>query len=489
MIVNSVKPDKEETMKNTFKKAVLVLLIGALLLCCTGCVTGKIYGKPIDDMEDGDKAQGALFGDKIMEIMNDGTLEELNALGYHYGKEDAETFEDFWAIWEEQRALHGNMESWLLMENMVYGSELVFVYEMTMEDESNMMLVNMFNDEMYLLMLDLYDSPEEALAKTTMPEGVAEEEIVLRADTDYPVNGKLTYPAGAKAGDDLKAVVLVSAEGANNVDYSAGNVYMYRDLAWGLAEMGIASVRFEKTIKVYGDELSMEDCPAELHTVAFEYTDYTLAATEILRDLEFVDAEQVYYAGSGQGGVVAPRADEIADYAGMIMLSTSPRPYYDVIYDQRINYGLIDRSDEEIYYLVSRSDVELEYLRDGEYLEVKEEDIMKDIIFGRPTAFWLDFLTIDCAAYLKDVQKPVLILQGENDYMIQADVDFAAWQEEMADESYATLKSYEGLSFFFTESKGIFSGHYKEFDRPARVSETVIEDIGSWVLNEGVLAE
>ena len=75
-------------MKNTFKKAVLVLLIGALLLCCTGCVTGKIYGKPIDDMEDGDKAQGALFGDKIMEIMIDGTLEELNALGYHYGKDD-----------------------------------------------------------------------------------------------------------------------------------------------------------------------------------------------------------------------------------------------------------------------------------------------------------------------------------------------------------------------------------------------------------------
>ncbi len=459
------------------------------MLSCTGCVTGRIYGKPVDDMEDKDKAQGVLFGEKIMKIMNEGTLEELNALGYHYGKEDAETFEDFWAVWEEERENHGNMHSWLLMENMLYGTELVFVYDMTMEDGTNMKLVNMFNDEMYLVMLDLYESPEEVLAKTIMPEGIVEEEIVLQADGGYPVNGKLTYPKGAEAGDNLKAVVLVSAEGANNVDYNAGNVYMYRDLAWGLAEMGIASIRFEKSILAYADELEMENCPAELHTVAFEYTDHAVAATELLRSLEFVDTEQVYYAGSSQGGVVAPRADEIADYAGVILLSTSPRPYYDVIYDQRINYGLADRSDEEIYYLVSRTEAERDYLKDGEYLETDEEDIMKDVIFGRPTAFWLDFLEIDCAAYLKTVQKPVLILQGENDYMIKRDVDFAAWQEEMANESYATLKSYEGLSFFFTESKGIFSGHYKEFDRPARVSENVIGDIGNWMLNEGTLAE
>ena len=475
-------------MKKSLKKAIILLLLAALLLCCTGCVTGQIYGKPIGDMEDTDKAQGILFGEKIIGIMNEGTLDDLNELGYHNGQADAETFEDFWAAWVEYRKTYGNVEDWSLLENVLYGSELVFTYEMTMED-GNMRMVNMFNDDMDLVMMDIYESPDTVLANTVMPEGIVEEEIVLGADTGYPVNGKLTYPEGAKAGDDLKAVVLVSAEGANDVDYSAGNVYTYRDIAWGLAEMGIASIRFEKTTKVYRDELEMENCPAELHTVAFEYTDHTVAATEMLRGLDFVDAGQIYYAGSGQGGVVSPRADEIEDYAGIIMLSTSPRPYYDVIYDQRINYGLIDRSDEEIYYLVSRVQAERDYLKNGDYLDTDEEDTMKDFISGRPVAFWMDFLEIDCASYFKKVQKPVLILQGENDYMITMDVDFAAWQEEMADQSYATLKSYEGLSFFFTESKGIFSGHYKEFERPARVSEIVIKDIGNWMLNEGTLAE
>jgi len=65
-------------MKKTIRRAILLLALGMLLLCCTGCVTGQIYGKPIDDMEDVDKAQGIMFGEKIIQIMNEGTLEELN---------------------------------------------------------------------------------------------------------------------------------------------------------------------------------------------------------------------------------------------------------------------------------------------------------------------------------------------------------------------------------------------------------------------------
>ena len=95
-------------MKRLIRRAVLLLAMGMLLLCCTGCVTGQIYGKPIDDMEDVDKAQGIMFGEKIMEIMNDGTLEELNELGYHNGQSDAVTFEEFWASWEEFRKTTGN---------------------------------------------------------------------------------------------------------------------------------------------------------------------------------------------------------------------------------------------------------------------------------------------------------------------------------------------------------------------------------------------
>ncbi len=476
-------------MKKIFKKAIVLLLLGALLLCCTGCVTGTVYGKPIDDMEDVDKAQGILLSENIIRIMNESTLEELNEQGYHNGQEDAETFEELWAAWEEYRKEYGNIQDWSVLESVLYGSEFVFTFQLTME-KGEMRLVLMYNDDMDLVMMDMYETPEIVLEKTVMPEGIVEEDIVLGADTEYPVNGKLTYPEGAKAGDNLKAVVLVSGDGGgNNMDMKGGSVYTYRDIAWGLAEMGIASIRFDKSTYTYREEVEMEDAPAELFTVAFEYTDYTVFATEMLRKLDYVDAEQVYYAGHSQGGLVAPRADEIADYAGLIMLSTTPREYYDVIHDQYINYGLIDHDNEDIYYLVSRMDAEREYLADGDYEDLDEEGLMQDFIFGRPAMFWKDFLSIDCAEYLKEVQKPVLILQGETNYQITMEADFAAWQTEMEGKSYATLKSYEGLSHLFTESKGIFAGHYKEFDRPAFVSKAVIEDIGNWMLNEGALAE
>lgn len=476
-------------MKKTLKRAMVLLMLCTLMLSTTGCVTGEIYGKPVDDMEEVDKTQGLVFIDKLVGILNEGTLDELNEMGYHYGKADAETFEEFWATWETYKAAYGTIEKWALEENVVYGSENVFTYEVTMKDDTTMQLVNMFNEDFDLVMLDMYETAEVDLANTVMPETITEEEVVIGEAGGYPVSGKLTYPKGAKAGDQLKAVVLVTGEGANNMDLHAKSVYAYRDIAWGLAEMGIASIRFDKTTLTYGKTLQMEDCPAELHTVAFEYTDHTVAATEILRSQDFVDANQIYYVGHSQGGVVAPRADEQEDYAGFIMLSVSPRPYYDVIYDQYINYGLIDQSDEAIYYLVSRVQTERDYLKDGDYLEVEEKDLTKDIIYGHPPVFWRDFFEIDFIAYLKEIQKPVLILQGENDYMITMEADFSQWQKEMEGQPYVTLKSYEGLSNLFTESKGIFAGHYKEFERPARVSEEVIQDIGSWVKNEGSLAK
>ena len=98
--------------------------------------------------------------------------------------------------------------------------------------------------------------------------------------------------------------------------------------------------------------------------------------------------------------------------------------------------------------LVSRTEAERDYLKDGDHLDVEEEDLMQDVIFGRTTAFWVDFLEIDCAEYLKEVQKPVLILQGENDYMITMDADYSVWQEEMEDEIEALIKSDASVERF-----------------------------------------
>lgn len=477
-------------MKKRMKRAVVWLLLGALMLSCTGCVTGTIYGKPLDDMEDVDAAQGKLYGTKIRDIMAEGTLDDLNQLGYHYGQEDAETFGDFWEDWQYYQPIYGQVLSVNMQENYLYGSELVFIYEAEMENGS-MQISAMFTDDFDMVMLFLYENAETVLENTRIPDGVVEKDITVGEGTEYPLNGKITYPEGAQAGDQLSAVVMVGGNGGkNDQNMKVGNTYLYRDLAWGLAQMGIVTIRYDKRTLTYGEDREDVCAGQSYFTVAWEYTEDALAAAQMLRDLDFVDDSQVYYLGHSVGGIVGSRADaEGGDFAGMILMSTSPRPWYEVAYDQYINYGLIDNSSESIYYLVSKLNTEKDYLVEGDYLEADEDDLLNDYMFNQPAAYWKDYLSFDYVQAYKDAQKPMLILQGGADFQVVPDVDFAAWQQEMEGEAYATLKCYDGLNDMFTPSQGCFAGHYKEYDMPGFASEEVIHDIGNWILNGGSLTE
>jgi len=469
-------------MKKLLKKALICLMTGVLALSCTGCITGTVYGKPLDETRDVDDVQASMFMSKIMEAMQKDSLDEINQLGYHYGQEDAETFEAFWESWQQYKPVYGQIEGFSLSESYQYGNEMVFVFLASME-KGEMQISAMYTSYFELVMLYLYETGEAALAGAKMPDEVAEEAITLGADTEYPVAAKLTYPKGAQAGDQLPAVVLVGGDGPNTVDLKAGNTYLYRDLAWGLAQQGIASIRYDKKVATYREQRQMADAPAELFTVAWEYTDDALAATELLRSKPYVNAEQIYYIGHSQGATVAPRADaQGGNYAGMVLLSSSPRPWYDVIYDQYINYGLIDQDDEKIYYLVSKMEAERDFLAEAEYNDMDEEELLGQFVDLQPAYFWKDFFSFDYLQAMKDAQKPTLILQGDASFQITKDVDFAAWQQELAGADWATLKSYEGLNFYFTPSQGCFAGHYKEFDMPGRVPEQVIQDIASWIL-------
>lgn len=476
-------------MKKTARKLLVWFLIGIVAISCSGCITGTIYGKALEPTREIDQSQGIYFSTLIIEAMQHDSLDEINQLGYHYGKDDAETFEAFWDTWKTLEPKYGMPKATNLAESYEYGTELVFVFLVEME-QGELYLSSMFTTDFDLVMLFLYETPEAALADTVMPEGIQEIDVVIGEGTEHPLSGKLTLPESAAAGDDLPAVVLVGTDGASNMNLQNRSIYAYRDLAWGLAQQGIVSIRYDKRLLTYQDEFGSADTAANCQTVAWEYIDDAVLATEILRSQECVDPKRVYYAGHGQGAIVGPRADEAGgDYAGYIMLSTSPRPWYEVIYDQYINYGLVDQEQGAIYYLVSKLDSEVDSLRDQDYLDMSEEDLVETYPLGRSNAFWKDYLSYDYVGALKKEAKPTLILQGSTSFQITEKVDFAAWQKEVGNESWAKLKSYEGLSHFFTPSQGVFAGHYKEYEMPARFSQDVIDDISSFILTGQIKGE
>ena len=75
-----------------------------------------------------------------------------------------------------------------------------------------------------------------------LPDGVVEQDVVIRSGA-YELPGKLSLPA---EGEALAAVVIVQGSGPSDKDGSVFNLKPYRDIAWGLAQQGVAALRFDK---------------------------------------------------------------------------------------------------------------------------------------------------------------------------------------------------------------------------------------------------
>lgn len=77
--------------------------------------------------------------------------------------------------------------------------------------------------------------------------------ITVAADADYPLPGLLTLPDGA---GPFPAVLLVHGSGPQDRDEAVGPNRPFRDLAVGLAALGVASLRYDKRTFAHGKRLA-----------------------------------------------------------------------------------------------------------------------------------------------------------------------------------------------------------------------------------------
>ncbi len=84
------------------------------------------------------------------------------------------------------------------------------------------------------------------------PDAQVESEAVV-VSGDYRLPGTLTLPKGD---GPFPAVVLLAGSGPQDRDETIGPNKALRDLAWGLAARGIASLRYDKRTLAYGPRLA-----------------------------------------------------------------------------------------------------------------------------------------------------------------------------------------------------------------------------------------
>ena len=306
---------------------------------------------------------------------------------------------------------------------------------------------------------------------------MTEEKIVVGENTKYPLNGLLTLPAGAT--NPVPAVVFVHGSGASNMDEKIGKLTPFKDLAQGLAQHGIASLRYDKRSFTHGFKM-LKDKSLEV-TVKAETIDDAVLATELLKKDPRIDHERIFIIGHSMGGMLAPRIDaEGGNYAGLIIMAGSPRKLEEIMLDQ--NEEVLRLTKGLVHWIVTKQVKKFAEMFDGMY-GLSDEEAKKKKMGGGTTLYYFKEMGEHAApGYLTVCEKPILILQGEKDFQATADKDFAAYKQLLAGKENVTFRLYENLSHAFVSSVyGNIMKAKQEYGVEQHIPEEVIADIANWI--------
>lgn len=278
----------------------------------------------------------------------------------------------------------------------------------------------------------------------------------------FPLTGTLTLPRGD---GPFPAVVLVHGSGANDRDETVGPNKPFRDLAWGLAQRGIAVFRYDKRTLVHG--LVMAQNPEM--TVDDETIIDAAEAVRLLRGRD--DIGKMYVVGHSLGGMLAPYiALEEPSIDGLVLLAANARGLGELTVAQ-IDYLLSGYATPGTEPLLAAMRPEAERIASGDFDGV-------DVLLGVPVHYWIDLESRDHVGVAQRLTQPMLILQGERDYQVTV-TDFAMWQEALAGKDNVTFRLYPGLNHLFLRGEG--PGTPLEYMMSGTVAQEVIDDIAEWI--------
>ena len=88
---------------------------------------------------------------------------------------------------------------------------------------------------------------------TSAPTGAFREMDVTIGSGEWATPGTLSLPTGS---GPFPGVVLVHGSGPNDRDETIGPNKPFRDLAWGLANLGVAVLRYDKRTLTHGSKIA-----------------------------------------------------------------------------------------------------------------------------------------------------------------------------------------------------------------------------------------
>ena len=304
------------------------------------------------------------------------------------------------------------------------------------------------------------------------------ESMIVGEHTKYPLKGMLTLPADESRDGKLPAVVLVHGSGSSNMDEKVLKLTPFKDLALGLAEHGIASIRYDKRSFVHGRKMMKEKEPI---TVKEETIEDAILAAKLLRADKRIDPERIFIIGHSMGGMLAPRIDaEGGNYSGLILMAGSPRKLEEILMEQVEEQ--MSSMKGFVKWIASKQMKKLTEPLKTLYNLSDEEAKAKKFGGGTTLYYFKEMGEHDVPSYLEKLEKPVLVMQGAKDFQVKVDRDFNLYKELLADKTNVTFKLYDNLNHCFVSAISEDISKAKQEYKPERhIGEEVIGDIAEWI--------
>jgi pimeloyl-ACP methyl ester carboxylesterase len=291
----------------------------------------------------------------------------------------------------------------------------------------------------------------------------------------------LTFPSGdlqlpatlclpSKREGRLPILVLVHGSGPNDRDETIGPNKPFQDIARGLAEAGVGTLRYDKRTFAFKQRID-----ARTLTLDQEVTDDAVAALEYARNLPEGNPDQVFVLGHSLGGMMAPYiARRSPGLRGVILLAAAARPLDQLVCDQTaFQMKVAGSTDDKITLKVKDMQAAFARIRSGEATD-------SDFVLFAPARYWRECFKLDVPAALSELKLPVLALQGGKDVQVTK-ADFDLIEKAIAGFPGARREMHwlSNLNHLFMPVDGEPTG--AEYGRAGHVDKEVLNLISVWI--------
>lgn len=435
-----------------------ILALLFLLLCCP-----MVTRAQVDNQKRAEQIYQYLIagqGDSIYATLNDEAQSQLSPT----------LFNDFYRQLEAQYGALQSTSSWRQQETQ----GIMFYYRDMTFGTTALRLLLAFDADGRMNTIRLIPAPVQADSPTVALDSTkaVERDIIVETDT-FRLPGTLTLPRVEK-GRKVPCVILVHGSGPNDRDETIGPNKPFRDLAWLLAQRGIAVIRYDKRTKVYGNNSVPKGRKLDMDT---ETCDDALSAVRLAATLPEIAHDSIFVLGHSQGGMMAPRiAQKSKDVAGIIILAGLARRFEDAIMQQ----------SEYIASLTGTVSPQVRAQLDELQRQVANVKQLGTTAFndsiplplGLPKEFWEFLRTYNAAKTASALSCPILVLQGGRDYQVTMD-DHRLWTMTLAIKPHAQLKVYPKLNHILQEGDG--KSTPTEYNEARPVPAYVAEDIAGFI--------